>query len=138
MLVMLFSTVIICHSHAQAKAILTEATVDKFIKTLKPMNKELKTLGYDLTEGDTDLVATVKVMAIMKKYGWGPSFGQEFAAITLGFSYLQMTKNLEKMSQQQRQMMNDMYTKQYKNLVHEDDLELIKPKLSEIEAAFKD
>lgn len=137
LLVIFLSVIVIYTLEAQAKVVLTEAIVDNFINTVKPMNEELKELGYDLTN-EEGLVATVKVQAVMKKYGWDESFAQQFAAITLGFSYLQMMENIDKMPQEQQQAMKDMYTNQYKSLVHDDDLKLIKPKLKEIEAAFKD
>lgn len=136
--IVFFSAITICNSQDQptVTAVLSEATVDRFIKSVKPMNAELKELGYDLTT-EQELVTTVKVMAIMEKYGWNESFAQEFASITLGFSYLKMMENIDKMPEEQQQAMKDMYINQYKNLVHDDDLKLIKLKLTEIEAAFK-
>lgn len=137
LLIVFLSAITICTIQAQPTAVLTEAIVDRFIKSVKPMNEELKELGYDLTT-EQEFIATVKVKAIMEKYGWNESFAQEFTSITLGFSYLKMMENIDKMPEEQQQAMKDMYTNQYKNLVHDDDLKLIKPKLIEIEAAFKD
>lgn len=120
------------------KPVLNLDDIDLFVKTSVQMTKELDELGIE-TDGDSNTwSANEKVKAILTKYGWAyQSFGDKFAAISWGYSYLTMINHIDKMPEDQKEageQMKKTYTEQYKNLVHDDDLKLIKSKMKDLDA----
>jgi len=139
-LTIMFMSLIFGLSLAQElpKQVLSSDDIDLFVKTSILMTKELDEMGIEL-EGDKNVWgANEEVKAILTKYGWDyQSFGQKFAAITLGYTYLAMIHNIDKMPETQKaaaEHMTETYTAMYKNLVHDDDLKLIKSKMKDLDA----
>ena len=120
------------------KAVLSLDDIDLFVKTSVQMTKELDELGIE-PDGDSNTWSTnEKAKAILIKYGWDyQSFGYKFAAISWGFSYLTMINNIDKKTEAKKataEQMRKTYTEQYKDLVHDDDLKLIKLKMKDLGA----
>jgi len=139
-LAILFLSLIVSLSLAQElpKPVLNLDDIDLFVKTSVQMTQELNEKGIEL-EGDKNIWSVNdEVKAILTKYGWDyQSFGQKFAAISLGYSYLTMINNIDKMPEAQKaaaEQMKETYAEQYKSLVHEDDLKLIESKMKDLDA----
>jgi ABC-type microcin C transport system duplicated ATPase subunit YejF len=78
-----------------------------------------------------------EAVAIIEKYGWDKStFGKKIMAISMGTGYLIVLDKIDEMPEEQGKNMADIYKKQYELLVHEDDLNLLKPRLPELEMYF--
>jgi hypothetical protein len=78
-----------------------------------------------------------EAVAILEKYGWEKStYGKKIMAIAMGTTYLIALDHIDDMPEEQGKAMLEIYTKQYNKLVHEDDLKLLKPRITELEEIF--
>jgi len=123
--------------HAQNPVpVLKKGDVEKFIKTLKPMSKELEAVGVNFDARQNQnmsdaLQANARVMSIFKKYGWDESYSAKWMAITMGYAKLKMEeqmKNVPAAQREQAMQMMKMAGDQMGGAVADKDLELIRSK----------
>ena len=137
----------------ELKPVLKSADIDRFINTYEPMAAEFELLAdqFDDEEDSESMtydavlrsfesgLNNYEAVAILEKYGWEKStYGEKIMAIAMGTSYLIVLKHIDDMPEEQGKAMAEIYTKQYKNLVHEDDLKLLKPRITELEEIFSE
>jgi hypothetical protein len=137
----------------ELKPVLNSGDIDRFINTHKPMFSELELLSDEIEdEEDSDNMTYDSVLrsfeygldndeavAILEKYGWEKAtYGKKIMAIALGTGYLIVLKHIDDMPEEQGKAMADIYSKQYKNLVHPDDLKVLKPRITELEGFFSE
>jgi hypothetical protein len=135
----------------ELKPVLKSADIDRFINTYEPMAVEFELLAdeFDDEEDSDDMtydsvlrsfesgLDNDEAVAILEKYGWEKStYGKKIMAIAMGTSYLMVLNRIDDMPAEQGKAMIEIYTKQYKVLVHEDDMKLLKPRITELEAIF--
>jgi len=135
----------------ELKPVLKSADIDRFINTYEPMAAEFELLAdqFEDEEDSEDMsydavlrgfesgLDNNEAVAILEKYGWEKStYGKKIMAIAMGTSYLMVLNRIDDMPEEQGKAMIEIYTKQYKVLVHEDDLKLLKPRITELEAIF--
>ena len=135
----------------ELKPVLKSADIDRFINTYEPMAAEFELLAdqfedeedsenmtYDaVLRGFESGLDNNEAVAILEKYGWEKStYGKKIMAIAMGTTYLMVLNRIDNMPEEQGKAMVELYTKQYKSLVHEDDLKLLKPRITELEAIF--
>lgn len=116
------------------KPLLEKGDVEKFIKTLKPMSKELKSVQVDFEAHQNpnisrSLEANAKALEILEKYGWDKNFGTKWNVVYAGYIKLKMKEEMKDMPDEQRkqamQMMNKSNKQLYPN-VNEKDMELVR------------
>lgn len=120
---------------------LASGDVDKFIKTLEPMNKELEALGYDTSGENDDLMNAMqvdpKVIAIIKKYGWEPAtVSLKWMSIGMCYAKLKMDEQMAMVPAEQREMMKQMMNETGQNydiLVNPQDLAMVKAKVTQLD-----
>lgn len=131
---------------------LNDADIDRFIATSADMMAEFATIeeamAEDEDEGETyeEILASYnqalknnEAIEIIEKYGWEvETYGEKMMAIATGTTYLITVKYMKDMPEEQRAMMEEMFVKQARTLVHPDDLNVIKPRIDELEVLFKD
>jgi hypothetical protein len=137
----------------ELKPVLKSADIDRFINTYQPMAAEFELLADEFEDEEDSENMTYdavlrsfesgldndEAVAILEKYGWEKStYGKKIMAIAMGTSYLIVLEHIDDMPEEQGQAMAEKYTKQYKSLVHEDDLKLLKPRITELEAIFSE
>ena len=137
----------------ELKPVLKSGDIDRFINTYEPMVAEFELLADELEdEEDSESMTYDSVLrgfesgldnyeavVILEKYGWEKStYGEKMMAIAIGASYLMVLDQIDNMPQEQGKAMAEIYTKQYKMLVHDDDLKLLKPRITELEAFFSE
>jgi len=137
----------------ELKPVLNSADIDRFINTYEPMAAEFELLSDQFDEEeDSESMTYASVLsgfesgldndeavAILEKYGWEKStYGKKIMAIAMGTSYLMVLNRIDDMPEEQGKAMADIYIKQYKILVHEDDLKLLKPRITELEEIFSE
>ena len=136
----------------ELKPVLKPGDIDRFINTYEPMAAEFELLSDEIEEEDSENMTYDAVLrsfesgldnneavAILEKYGWEKStYGKKIMAIAMGTSYLIVLNHIDEMPEEQGKAMAEIYTKQYKNLVHEDDMKLLKPRITELEAIFSE
>lgn len=135
----------------ELKPVLNAEDIDRFLNTFEPMMSEFESLPEEFEEDEDweDMTyETVlksfesglendKVVAILTKYGWAKStYGKKLMAISMGTGYLIVLSRIDEMPEAQGKEIADIYNKQYKSLVHENDLKLLKPRLPELELIF--
>ena len=135
----------------ELKPVLKSADIDRFITTYEPMAAEFELLAdqfddeedsesmtYDaVLRGFESGLDNNEAVAILEKYGWEKStYGKKIMAIAMGTTYLMVLNRIDDIPEEQGKAMIEIYTKQYKVLVHEDDLKLLKPRITELEAIF--
>jgi hypothetical protein len=148
---LLFCVLLNVEAQNELKPVLKNSDIDRFIETYEPMVAELEMLDDSMEdEGDMEEMTYEAVLssfedglddneavAIIEKYGWDKStYGKKMMAIGIGASYLIILKHVDQMPEEQGKAMIEMYTKQYKMLVHDDDLETLKPRIHELEQFF--
>jgi len=123
-------------------AVLTAADVDKFIKTVNPMNAELEALGYSSSGEDNDqlmeaLLTDAKVIAIVKKYGWDVNtLSVKWMSIGMCYAKLKMDQQLEMLPAEQREMAKQMMKEtgqNFQTMINEADLKLVKAKEAQLD-----
>jgi hypothetical protein len=134
-------------------AVLKSSDVDRFIDTYNSMASEFELLddAMEVADDSDDMTyeAVLKcfesglenneAVAIIEKYGWDKStYGQKIMAIAMGTTYLMVLSQIEDMPEEQGKAMIELFNNQYKALVHEDDLNVLKPRMSELEEFFKE
>ena len=126
------------------KAVLSSADIDLFIKTLKPLQKDIEKLGKEY-ENINDpnalqaLAAGEDVKAIFKKYGWSDDYFLKVSAITNAYAYLKMEKEYDNLPEEQKVYMKQMmeqYKVGNKDLVNDVDLKLIDSKFDLLDTFF--
>ena len=137
----------------QLKPVLKSGDIDRFINTYESMVSEFELLSDEIEdEEDWENMTYDSVLrsfesgldndeavAILEKYGWEKStYGKKIMAIAMGTGYLIVLKHIDDMPEEQGKAMAEIYTKQYKNLVHEDDLKVLKPRITELEKIFSE
>jgi hypothetical protein len=136
----------------ELKPVLKSSDIDRFINTYQPMASEFELLSDEIEEEDDENMTYVSVLkgfesgldnneavAILEKYGWEKStYGKKIMAIAMGTTYLIVLKHIDDMPEEQGREMLEIYTKQYKDLVHKDDLKLLKPRITELEEIFSE
>ena len=137
----------------ELKPVLKSGDIDRFINTYEPMFSEFELLSDEIEdEEDFDNMTYDSVLrsfesgldndeavAILEKYGWEKStYGKKIMAIAMGTGYLIVLNHIDDMPEEQGKAMAEIYTKQYKILVHEDDLKLLKPRITELEEIFSE
>ena len=137
----------------ELKPVLKSGDIDRFINTYEPMFSEFELLSDEIEdEEDFDNMTYDSVLrsfesgldnneavAILEKYGWEKStYGKKLMAIAMGTTYLIVLNHIDEMPEEQGKAMAEIYTKQYKNLIHEDDMKLLKPRITELEAIFSE
>jgi hypothetical protein len=137
----------------ELKPVLKSADIDRFINTYQPMAAEFELLAdefedeedsenmtYDaVLRGFESGLNNYEAVVILEKYGWEKStYGKKIMAIAMGTSYLMVLSRIDDMPEEQGKAMAEIYTKQYKILVHEDDMKLLKPRITELEAIFSE
>jgi len=137
-----------------AAKVLTQASLDKFLKDLPSVMKELEKLGNDLEEKaglDEDsredgepldmaairtamkaLYADAKVKAVLARYGWTENFFELYVVVAIGISYLAFEDAYAMYPMAEMKAMMD----QIKAGVHADDLALVKANRGRVEAAL--
>ena len=135
----------------ELKPVLKSADIDRFINTYEPMAAEFELLAdqFDDEEDSEDMTYDAvlrgfesgldndEAVAILEKYGWEKStYGKKIMAIAMGTTYLMVLNRIDDLPEEQGEAMAEIYIKQYKSLVHEDDMKLLKPRLTELEAIF--
>ena len=135
----------------ELKPVLKSADIDRFINTYEPMAAEFELLAdqfddeedsesmtYDaVLRGFESGLDNDEAVAILEKYGWEKStYGKKIMAIAMGTTYLMVLNRIDDLPEEQGEAMAEIYIKQYKSLVHEDDMKLLKPRLTELEAIF--
>ena len=137
----------------ELKPVLNSADIDRFINTYEPMAAEFELLAdqfddeedsesmtYDsVLRGFESGLDNDEAVAILEKYGWEKStYGKKIMAIAMGTTYLMVLNRIDDLPEEQGKAMAEIYIKQYKSLVHEDDLKLLKPRITELEAIFSE
>ena len=137
----------------ELKPVLKSADIDRFVNTYKPMAAEFELLGdeFEDEEDSEDMsydavlrgfesgLDNNEAVAILEKYGWEKStYGKKIMAIAMGTSFLMVLSRIDEMPEEQGKAMAEIYTKQYTILVHEDDMKLLKSRLTELEAIFSE
>ena len=137
----------------ELKPVLKSGDIDRFINTYDPMVAEFELLSDELEDEEDSENMTYdavlrgfesgldnyEAVVILEKYGWEKStYGEKMMAIAIGASYLMVLDQIDNMPQEQGKAMAEIYTKQYKMLVHDDDLKLLKPRITELEAFFSE
>ena len=137
----------------ELKPVLKSGDIDRFINTYEPMVSEFELLSDEIEDEEDSENMTYdavlrsfesgldndEAVAILEKYGWEKStYGKKIMAIAMGTGYLIVLNHIDDMPEEQGKAMAEIYTKQYKILVHEDDLKLLKPRISELEAIFSE
>lgn len=140
-LISVFLLVFALNVQAQEKAtaVLSNEDISLFLKTFKPLAKDLEKLGekyQNTTDVSTTeaLFANKEAMAIFKKHGWNELYAGKFSTIMSGTTYLSLIEELDKLPAEQRAFLApqiEMYRSQVGN-VHPNDLEKIKKNLPEI------
>ena len=135
----------------ELKPVLNSGDIDRFISSYEPMGSEFELLSDQIEEDeDWDDMTYDSVLrsfesgldndeavAILNKYGWEKStYGKKIMAISMGTGYLIVLSRIIDMPEEQGKNMLEIYTKQYENLVHENDLKLLKLRMTELEAIF--
>lgn len=135
---------LLSQNDSAAVAVLEDGDLEKYAETVYPMSKEFKELGIKMEGKDEDMTAqwaaTVEGKNILAKYGWDEKdFTAKFAAITWGYTYLMMKDEMDKLPEDQQAQMQIMMPmmSMYANLVHQDDMKLIKSHQDMLESAFK-
>ena len=137
----------------ELKPVLKSGDIDRFINTYESMASEFELLEDEM-EDDEDMenmtyesvlmsfesgLDNNEAVAILEKYGWVKStYGKKIMAIAMGTSYLIVLNRIDDMPEEQGKAMAEIYTKQYKILVHEDDMKLLKPRITELEGIFSE
>jgi hypothetical protein len=137
----------------ELKPVLKSSDIDRFINTYQPMASEFELLSDEIEDEDDSENMTYdsvlrsfesgldndEAIAILVKYGWEKStYGKKIMAIAMGTTYLIVLKHIDDMPEEQGREMLEIYTKQYKDLVHKDDLKLLKPRITELEEIFSE
>ena len=137
----------------ELKPVLKPGDIDRFINTYEPMFSEFELLADEIEDEEDSENMTYdavlrsfesgldnnEAVVILEKYGWEKStYGKKIMAIAMGTGYLIVLKHIDDMPEEQGKAMAEIYTKQYKNLVHEDDLKLLKPRITELEEIFSE
>ena len=154
LLAILLSCALSVSAQNELKPVLNSSDIDRFIKTYEPMASEFELLSDEIEEDEDDwenmTYATVlksfesgldnnKAVDILEKYGWEKStYGKKIMAIAMGTSYLMVLNRIDEMPEEQAKAMTEIYTTQYNILVHEDDLKLLKPRISELQEIFSE
>ncbi len=139
------------------KPVLEDGDIEHFISTFKPMIAELEALGHTMSEDndDTDPMAGFtemssyiqeimtknEVMEILEKYDWAEDYGSKYIAISMGYFYNTINMELDKMSDEEKEMakpMVDMFLNQIVLMVHKDDIEMLKSRMADLDAVFED
>jgi hypothetical protein len=121
-------------------AVLSSKDVDNYITSLKPMSKELMALGDKYSDDPTmaQMWSYTEARSILEKYGWNETYAQKWAAITVGASYLIAMEQVKDMPEEQAKSMSEMYLTQYKSMINEADIELLKPRVAELKKLFEE
>ena len=137
----------------ELKPVLKSADIERFINTYEPMASEFELLSDEIEDDedwedmtyDTVLKSfesgldNDEAVAVLEKYGWEKStYGKKIMAIAMGTSYLMVLNRIDEMPEEQGKAMADIYEKQYKVLVHEDDLKLLKLRIADLEVIFNE
>ena len=122
-------------------AILSDADIDLFIKSFKPLNEDLIKLGdqYQNLNDPTALKAfasSEKVKSIFKKHGWSEGYYSKFTAITMSYASIQIDDELNKLPEDQRKMMEEYQINNFKDQVNPADLNKVKSKAIYEEDSF--
>jgi hypothetical protein len=122
------------------KAVLSDADIDLFIKTYKPLSKDLEKLGdkYDDISDPTVKEAfrtSNEVQAIFEKHGWNNDYYSKFSAIMMCFAFIQIDEELAKLSEEDRKMMAP-YLSNYTNQINNADIKKVKTRIKELEVVL--
>ncbi|WP_258104867.1 hypothetical protein [Marinoscillum sp. MHG1-6] len=127
---------------AGSSSVLSNADIDRYLETIKPMAADFEALGESLNRGMDGPGQTLdamfksdEVIEVVKKYGWDKDFGQKFMAISMGTSYLVMEEQVNALPEEQQASYKEMIStqwEQYRSMINDDDLELLRPRLAEI------
>ena len=143
--IVLFNLPALCQTEGEAPiAILEQSDIEKYAETIYPMAKEFEELGLKMEGKEqnpgAEWAANAEGRAILAKYGWDENkFSKKFAAITWGYTYLMMKKEIDKLPEEQKVQVEAMMPMMsiYENMVHKDDLSLVESNMEILDPAFK-
>lgn len=134
--------------------VLTQATLDKFLKDFPAISAEIEKLGTDLEEKaglDEEsqgggqamnpaairdamkaMYADARIKAIIAKYGWNENFFEVLVAVMFGYTYLAFEEAYAAYPMAEMKTAMD----QIKAGVHQDDIALVKANRAKVEKAL--
>ena len=140
--------------------VLKNGDIDHFIKSFKPMTTELEALGHTFNASDEndnemnpmadfanmrmkmkEVMSKNEVLTILKKYDWDENFLDIYIAVSMGYFYNTINMELDKMDDAEKEMakpMMDMFLNQITLMVHKDDIEMLKPRMADLDIVFED
>ncbi|MBN1797907.1 MAG: hypothetical protein JW822_05000 [Spirochaetales bacterium] len=99
---------------------LTQALLDKYIKTLPPFVKRARELGEDVESMGAAWLGGAEIVALLKEYGWSTpeEFGEVHAKVWTITPWLMMSAQMEGQSDEMKETMLD----QFEDLFKESDI----------------
>lgn len=135
-------TLTFASAQEELPAVLTNDDISLFIKSYKPLKKDLMKLGdeYENISDPTalqSLEANEKAQAIFNKYGWDNDYISKFNAIIKGYAYVKVKNELDLLPEDQKKYMAptlDMMKLQ----VNLEDAKKVANKVNELDIILED
>lgn len=128
----------------EPKPVLAKDDIPRFIQTFPEMSVELERLGHRFSKMEDfatfkDYEALAAAEGLLKKHGWDlETFAPKMLAIVMGFTGINIEKQLEQLPPEHRAMARSMMGGQMPSLeVHPKDRELIQQHMPRLQAFFE-
>ena len=125
---------------------LSASDIEKFVKTFPAIVKELDEIGKEIDEQDqgafTEVFRAPEVLSILEKHDWdSEEFLKKYAVIMNGYAYLKMEEQMSGMSEDEKKIMGGMMeqsVKAFRNFVNDEQLEVIKSHMDDLDPVFEE